>query len=91
MSIMRHATVLQALTYHAQPFNLCMNMGSKDPQHSWALDETGTLETLCYLLCNGNEVEQKEISELNNADVPEKVLQVHGYAPATKAEGTESA
>jgi hypothetical protein len=53
-----------------------------------ALDEMGTLETLHFLLCNQNEVEQKEISELNSIDVPEEVLQVHGYAPTTKAEGT---
>jgi hypothetical protein len=65
-----------------------MNVGSEDPKHSWALDETSTLETLHFLLCNGNEVEQKEVSELNNKDVLKEVLQVHGYIPARKAEDT---
>jgi hypothetical protein len=31
---------------------------------------------------------QQEISEFNSIQVPEEILQVHGYAPPKKAEGT---
>jgi hypothetical protein len=60
----------------------------KDPQHYWALDETGTLETLWLLLSSKNETEQHEISEIYCIQVPEEILQVHGYAPLKKAAGT---
>jgi hypothetical protein len=88
MNVTRHSTVLQALTHHAQQFHQRLNVMPKDPQHSWTLDETGTLETLRLLLSSEIEIEQQEISELNCIQVPEEILYVHGYAPPKKAEGT---
>jgi hypothetical protein len=58
------------------------------PQHSWTLDETGTLDTSRLLLGSENETEQQEIREIYGIQVPEEILQVHGYAPPKKAEGT---
>ncbi len=46
------------------------------------------LETSRLLLSSKIKTEQQEISELNSIQVPEEVLQVHGYAPPKKAEGT---
>jgi hypothetical protein len=60
----------------------------KDPQHSWPIDETGTLETSRLLKSSEIEMEQQEISEVNRIQVPEEMLQVHGYVPPKKAEGT---
>ncbi len=34
------------------------------------------------------ETEQQEIREINSITLLEEILQVHGYAPPTKAEGT---
>jgi hypothetical protein len=34
------------------------------------------------------EVEQQEKDEVFNIEVPDEVLQVHGHAPPSKAEGT---
>ena len=50
------------------------------------MDETGTVAT-AGLNCE-NEAEQQEISKIRNIPVPDEVLQVHGYAPPKKAEGT---
>jgi hypothetical protein len=59
---------------------------------SWALDETGTVDT--SFLCDNDEnteqivlVEQQERSRVTELGVPEEVLQIHGAAPAKKAEG----
>ncbi len=88
MNITQHSTVLQALTHHAQRFHRRLNVMPEDPQHSWTLNETGTLETLRLLLSSEIEIEQQEISELNRIQVSEEILHVHGYAPPKKAEGT---
>ena len=47
------------------------------------MGETGTVETLA-LICE-NDIEQQEISEIRNIAIPSEVLEVHGYAPSTKA------
>jgi hypothetical protein len=60
----------------------------KDPQHSWILNETRMLETLRTPLSSEIKTKQQEISESNSIQVPEEFLQVHGYAPPKKAEGT---
>jgi hypothetical protein len=60
----------------------------EDPQHSWILDETGTLETSRIPLFSEIRTKQQEISEFNSIQVLEEILQVHGYAPPKKAEGT---
>ena len=88
MNIKQHDTVLQALTHHAQQFNQRLCVIPKVPQHSWTLDETGTLDTSRLLLGIENETEQQEIREIYGIQVPKEILQVHGYAPPKKAEGT---
>ncbi len=60
----------------------------KDPGHSCSLNKTGTLETSRLHMYSEYEVQQQEISEINMIEVPKEVLQVHGHAPPTKAEGT---
>ena len=88
MNITRHETVLQVLTkWSQQRFHQRLNVvGPEDPLHAWAVDETGTVETSAIL--SEQETEQQEISEINNITLPEEILQVHGYAPPKKAEGT---
>jgi hypothetical protein len=84
----KHETVLQVLTQCAQRF--CCRMGRpghKDLGHTWTIDETGTLETSGLGMCD-SEVEQLENREVNKITAPEEVLQVHGFAPPRKAEGT---
>ena len=56
------------------------------PSNNWKIDETGTITT--SLIASERETEQQEISEMNNIALPEEILQVHGYAPPKKAEGT---
>jgi hypothetical protein len=88
MNITQHDTVLQALTHCAQQFHQRLRVIPKILQHSWTLDETGTLDTSRLLLGIENETEQQEIREIYGIQVPKEILQVHGYAPPKKAEGT---
>ncbi len=84
----KHETVLQVLTQQAQRFRSRLGRpGPKGSSHAWAIDETGTLETSGLGMCK-SEAEQLENSEVNKITVPEEVLQVHGFAPPKKAEGT---
>ena len=86
-NITRHETVLQVLTNRAQRFRRKMNVvGSEVSTHDWTVDETGTIDT--SVIISELETEQQEISEMNNITLPEEILQVHGYAPPKKAEGT---
>jgi hypothetical protein len=87
-NIMGHNTVLQILTNCAQRYHQVNVNVPKDPRHSCSLDETGTLETSRLHMSSDHEVQQQEISEINMIEVPKEVLQVHGHAPPTKAEGT---
>ncbi len=80
-------TVLQILTHWAQKYHQVNVNGPKDPGHSWSLDETGTIKTLRLHMSSEYEVQQQEISEINMVEVAKEVLQVHGHAPPTKAEG----
>jgi hypothetical protein len=88
MNITQHDTVLQALTHHAQQFHQRLRVIPEIPQHSWTLDETGTLDTSRLLLGSEKETEQQEIKEIYGVQVPKKILQVHRFAPPKKAEGT---
>jgi hypothetical protein len=84
----KHETVLQVFTQRAQQFR--GRMGGprhKGLGHAWAIDETGTLETSGLGMCD-SEVEQLENREVIKITVPEEVLQVHGFAPPRKADGT---
>ncbi len=84
----RHETVLQVLTQRAQRFDHRLSgPGHEDLGHTWAIDETGMLETLGLGMCE-HEIEQLESREVNKLTVPEEVLQVHRFAPPRKAEGT---
>jgi hypothetical protein len=88
MNITQHDTVLQALTHRAQRFHQRLCVIPEVPQHSWTLDETRTLDTSRLLLGSENETEQQEIRQIYGVQVPEEILQVHGYAPPKKAEWT---
>ena len=87
MNITRHETVLQVLTSWAQRFCRRMNgVGLEVSSNNWTIDETGTIDTSAII--SENETEQQEIREMNSLTLPEEILQVHGYAPPKKAEGT---
>ncbi len=88
MNVTHHSKVLQALNHRAQRFHRRLDVMPEDPQHSWAIDETRTLETSRLFKTSDIEIEQQEISEINRLQIPDKMLQVHGYAPPKKAEGT---
>jgi hypothetical protein len=83
-----HNTVLQILTNWAQKYHQVNVNRPKDPGHSWSLNKTGMIETSQLHMSSEYEVQQQEISEINMVEVPKEVLQVHGHAPLTKAEGT---
>ncbi len=88
MSRARHETDLQVLTQHAQRFHRRLRGPEhEDSGHTWAINKTGTLETSELSMCK-REIEQLESREVNKLTVPEEVLQVHGFAPPMKAEGT---
>ncbi len=80
-----HKRVLASLSLRAGRIRNICNQDQDNAPHSWALDKTGTIRmsTIDYL-----GVEQQEKEEVNNIEVPDEVLQVHGYAPPSKAEGT---
>jgi hypothetical protein len=87
MNITRHETVLQVITNRAQRFLRKMNVvGSEASTHDWTADETGTIDTSVKI--SERETEQQEISEMNNITLPEEILQIHGYAPPKKVDGT---
>ncbi len=82
----KHETVLQVLTQHAQQFHCrLVGPGQEVLGHTWAIDETGMLET-SGLDIDESEIEQLESSKVNKITVPKEVLQVHGFAPPRKAE-----
>jgi hypothetical protein len=79
-----HERVLTSLSHRADRFrNFCKN--DQGNPHSWALDKTGTIRTSAI---EYSAAEQQEKNEVNNIDVLDEVLQVHSYAPPSKAEGT---
>jgi hypothetical protein len=72
MNVAQHDTALQALTHRVQQFRWGLSVMPEDPQHSWTLDETRTLETLRLLLSSEIKTKQQEVSELNSIQVPKK-------------------
>jgi hypothetical protein len=93
MNTTSHESILSALANRASRYttrgSIC---GVKDNLVSWALDETGTVDT--SLLCNSNEntkqialAKQQERNRVMELGVPEEVLRIHGVAPASKPEG----
>jgi hypothetical protein len=93
MSITRHESVLALLASRANRFSGQGRLrGGDDNLVTWALDETGAVDT--SLLCNNHEnneqlaiVEQQEGNRVTGLGFPEEVLQIHGAAPASKPEG----
>jgi hypothetical protein len=59
---------------------------------AWALDKTGTINTLQFLSieekheCNAL-IEQQEKIRVRELGLPNKVLRAHGVAPASKGKG----
>ncbi len=93
MEITSHESVLAALEDRASRFS-CRGkvQGVDDTLVSWALDETGTVDTcsLCRNHDNSEQLvltEQQERSRVMGAGIPEEVLRVHGIAPSGKLEG----
>jgi hypothetical protein len=93
MNITSHESVLAALKNQASCYsNRGTTRGVDDNLVSWALDKTGTVDA--SFLCNSNEntkqialVKQQERNGVLELGIPEEVLQIHGVAPASKAEG----
>ena len=89
MNITNHRAVLQALSLRSRRFSTATTSDEHDgSRYSWPLDETGTIDTSGLTFYSEKDAEQQEIRETLNIPVPDEVLQVHGYAPPTKAEGT---
>ncbi len=89
LNITNHRAVLQALLFHSRQFSTATISDEHDGSwQSWSLDKTGTIDTSGLTFYGENDAEQQEIRETLNIPVPDEVLQVHGYAPPTKAEGT---
>ena len=94
MNIASHDRVLRALEYQANRLKGKRKLhGVDDRTFAWALDKTGTIDTLqilsvketCekYLL-----IEQQEIDRVRESGLSDEVLWVHGVAPSTECVGT---
>ena len=94
MNITRHTTVLRPLECQANQYRCKGKLQSEDDWLlAWALDKTGTIDILqilsveekreCHML-----IEQQEKNRVHELRLPDKVLWVHGVAPASKSEGT---
>jgi hypothetical protein len=86
MQTTSHMTVLKALSHHAIFGN---GKAAEAPVHAWSIDDTGTLDTTRLASSSDIDVLEQEIREFIST-VPEEALQVHGYAPPKKEEGTVS-
>jgi hypothetical protein len=80
-----HKTVLNALSHCAINGNVTAR---EVPMHTWSIDETGMLDTSGLASSSDLDILEQEIREFNSITIPEELLQVHGYAPPKKAEGT---
>jgi hypothetical protein len=93
MNITSHDSVLRALKCHANCYKCKGKLQSKDDWLlAWALDKTGTINTLQLLSveekCEHNVlIEQQEKNRVHELGLPKEVLLVHGIAPASKGEG----
>jgi hypothetical protein len=93
MNITSHETILAALKNQASWYsNRDSTREINDSVIHWALDKTGTIDT--SFLFNSNEntkqialVGQQERNRVMEIGGPEKVLWIHGVAPASKPEG----
>jgi hypothetical protein len=93
MNITSHDSDLKALECRANHYKCKGNLQSKDDWLlAWALDETGTIDTLQFLPVEEKRdrnalIEQQEKNRVRELGLPEEVLWVHGVAPASKGEG----
>jgi hypothetical protein len=93
MNVTSHTSILAALENRASQYSTKGSThGVSNSLVSWALDETGMVNT--SFLCNNDEnteqialVDQQERSQVTELGVPEEVLRIHGAARAKKAEG----
>ncbi len=83
-----HKKVLDAFTHRA--VDLCGKTRTVDDdvRRLSTIDETGTLDLSGLNIYNENDALQQEMKEMNDIPVPEEVLQIHGFAPPKKADGT---
>ena len=93
MEVIRHESILEALSNRANRFRNLGKMTSVDNNHaSFALDETGTINTMSLQNFRENEefrthTEQTERIRVSEAAVSDEVLKVPGIAPMSKGEG----
>ncbi len=84
MNVTNHRSVLHTLLLWSRRFSTRTTSDEHESnQHTWSLNKTGTIDTSGLTLYNKKDARQKEIRESLNIPVPDKVLQVHGYAPPT--------
>ena len=88
MNFTNHSSVLEALSARASRFRGPNRGGLGNACPMWSVDETGILDVSLLDVGKETEILQQETSELNSIPVPDEVLQVHGFAPPRKAEGT---
>jgi hypothetical protein len=87
MNTTKHTSVLEAYSHRANKFCGKARQVSDDARLC-AIDETGTLDLSGLNIYEENDALQQEMEELNGIAVPEEILQVHGFAPPKKREGT---
>ena len=88
MNTTSHSVVLEALSHRR--INLCGKTRTIDNNERGlsTIDETETLDVTGLNIYNENEALQQEIKEINDIPIPEEVLQVHGFTPPKKDDGT---
>ncbi len=93
MNIISHDSVLQALECWANRYKRKGQLHSEDNWLlAWALDETGTINTLQFLSVEEKHertvlIEQQEKNRVRELGLLDEVLWVHGVAPASKGKG----
>jgi hypothetical protein len=85
MQTTSHMMVLKALSHRKILGN---GKAVKASTHAWSIDDTDMLDTTGLASSSDIDAFEQEIREFNSITVPEEVLQVHGYAPPKKVEGT---
>ena len=83
-----HKKVLDAFTHRAADLCEKTRTVDDDVRRLSTIDETGTLDLSGLNIYNEKDALQQEMKEMNDIPVPEEVLQVHGFAPPKKADGT---
>jgi hypothetical protein len=94
MNVTSHDCILQVLEYWANRFKCKGKLEGVDNWTlAWALDKTGTIDTLQILSVEETHeknalIEQQERDRVRESGLLEEVLWVHGVAPARKGVGT---